>query len=533
MKHNIKRILSLLLTIVAIVSLFTMPAAAADGTDAQNNRNRGTIITSKGRIKVQVANSVWYTYPEGFEMPTVYTGEKWGYCHSLGFIHCFFRDIASRDACYNSYGVFDYGVLAEQKELKNAVSETLISDLSWDNDMTRDAFVNGQVAVTNGNTVLSMTENAFLRDDIIRNIIVVGKGVKGIEAVQADDLAYVGPNAFKQSKLETILFTKDWDGLNPIPVYHSDGYTTTVVDHITPLFTNGMAFGKEALIIDEGAFSSCDNLTTVWFEKEPAALYLGPNAFANCPKLTIHAPAGGRIEAHCKAYGINFESTGETADPQPYAGEPGGTIPLPYERYGVTELSYPNHDGFPADNSAVKPGEYIEPFTDVAADAPYAEAVRWAKENGVVNGTSATTFAPRGSLTRAQAVQIFYNQAGTPDASALRNPFADVAEGVWYTPAIKWAAENGIVHGTSATGFTPDGRLTRAQILQILYNKEGTPDVSGYANPFADVAEDAWYASAIKWAAAQGLCGDGSTYSPEQICTRAEIVQILYQMAHR
>lgn len=108
------------------------------------------------------------------------------------------------------------------------------------------------------------------------------------------------------------------------------------------------------------------------------------------------------------------------------------------------------------------------PFTDVAADAYYADAVKWAVANGVTSGTSATTFSPNDTCTRAQAVTLLYNAAGAPAVSGSVS-FADVAADAYYANAVAWAAANGVTAGTSATTFSPDDACTRGQIVRMLY----------------------------------------------------------------
>ena len=108
------------------------------------------------------------------------------------------------------------------------------------------------------------------------------------------------------------------------------------------------------------------------------------------------------------------------------------------------------------------------PFTDVAADAYYADAVKWAVANGVTSGTSATTFSPNDTCTRAQAVTLLYNAAGAPAVSDTVS-FADVAADAYYANAVAWAAANGVTAGTSATTFSPDDACTRGQIVCMLY----------------------------------------------------------------
>nr|WP_325240009.1 S-layer homology domain-containing protein [uncultured Oscillibacter sp.] len=168
-------------------------------------------------------------------------------------------------------------------------------------------------------------------------------------------------------------------------------------------------------------------------------------------------------------------------------------------------------------------------FDDVAADTYYADAVQWAVENGITVGTSATTFSPNAPCTRAQVVTFLWRAAGSPKASSS-NPFTDVASGKYYYDAVLWAVEKGITVGTSATTFSPDTVCTRAQIVTFLYRYKGSPAVSG-SNTFGDVAADAYYATAVDWAVSAGVTvGTGNnTFSPSNDCTRAQTVTFLYR----
>ena len=109
-------------------------------------------------------------------------------------------------------------------------------------------------------------------------------------------------------------------------------------------------------------------------------------------------------------------------------------------------------------------------FTDVPADAYYAVPVKWAFKNGITGGTSETTFSPNDSCTRAQVVQFLWNEAGNPEPKNAKTAFTDVAEDAWYAKAVAWAAENGITAGTSETTFSPNQTCTRAQIVTLLHN---------------------------------------------------------------
>ena len=169
-------------------------------------------------------------------------------------------------------------------------------------------------------------------------------------------------------------------------------------------------------------------------------------------------------------------------------------------------------------------------FADVATDLYYYSAVAWAVEHGITNGTSATTFSPNAVCTRAQVVTFLWRAAGSPEPVNTVMPFSDVAEGRYYYDAVLWAVENGITNGTSATTFSPDADCTRGQIVTFLWRSQGSENASGY-NPFVDVANDAYYTDAVLWAVENGITnGTGANaFSPDADCTRGQIVTFLYR----
>ena len=170
------------------------------------------------------------------------------------------------------------------------------------------------------------------------------------------------------------------------------------------------------------------------------------------------------------------------------------------------------------------------PFVDVAGDAYYAPAVEWALKNEVTDGTSDTTFSPDAGCTRGQIVTFLWRAAGCPEPAG-RSSFTDVSADVYYAKAVAWAAEQGITGGTGDGKFSPDAVCTRGQIVTFLWRAEKSPAV-GTANPFTDVEADAYYAGATNWAVENGITegtGDGTTFSPANDCTRAQIVTFLYR----
>ena len=168
-------------------------------------------------------------------------------------------------------------------------------------------------------------------------------------------------------------------------------------------------------------------------------------------------------------------------------------------------------------------------FTDVHAEDYYYDAVLWAAQEGVTGGTSATTFNPDGSCTRAQAVTFLWRAAGSPEPKTLSS-FADVPADAYYAKAVAWAVENGVAKGVSETAFAPDTSCTRAQIVTFLWRAQQSPAVGG-ENPFTDVPADAYYAQAVAWAVENGVAkGVGETaFAPNDNCTRAQIVTLIYR----
>lgn len=175
-------------------------------------------------------------------------------------------------------------------------------------------------------------------------------------------------------------------------------------------------------------------------------------------------------------------------------------------------------------------GTAQNPFVDVKEGAYYYDAVLWAVEQKITSGTSATTFSPDASCTRAQMVTFLWRAAGSPKVENGKNPFTDVKADAYYYDAVLWAVEKGVTSGTSSTTFSPDATVTRGQTVTFLYRNAGSPEVSG-TMPFTDVEADAYYAKAVQWAVQQKITTGTSetTFSPMSDCTRGQIVTFLYR----
>ena len=168
-------------------------------------------------------------------------------------------------------------------------------------------------------------------------------------------------------------------------------------------------------------------------------------------------------------------------------------------------------------------------FVDVKTGDYFYDAVQWAVGKGITNGTSADTFSPEDPCTRAQIVTFLWRAAGSPVVNYAMD-LSDVAGDAYYAEAVRWALSEGITTGTSADQFSPDATCTREQAVTFLWRAAGSPAVSG-GSAFEDVGADAYYARAVAWAAQNGVTNGISQalFGTGSDCTRAQIVTFLYR----
>ena len=168
-----------------------------------------------------------------------------------------------------------------------------------------------------------------------------------------------------------------------------------------------------------------------------------------------------------------------------------------------------------------EPDESAAPsFTDIAADAYYNQPVAWAVAQGITSGTTSTTFSPNSACTRAQIITFLWRAAGSPEPEAPC-AFTDVKTDAYYAQAVAWAAEKGMVSGST---FSPDAPCTRLMAVEFMWKQAGSPSAADAS--FSDVSSDA-----VNWAVETGVTGGttATTFSPDTTCTRAQIVTFLYR----
>ena len=169
-------------------------------------------------------------------------------------------------------------------------------------------------------------------------------------------------------------------------------------------------------------------------------------------------------------------------------------------------------------------------FSDLAPSDFCYDAVMWAVGRDITGGIGNDTFGPNLPCTRAQAVTFLWRAAGSPEPETRAMPLTDVPVGSYYYNAVLWAIENGITEGTSDTMFSPDATCSRAQIVTFLWRAGGSPATSGNS-AFTDVASDAYYAAAVIWAEKNDITGGigGGLFGSNNDCTRGQIVTFIYR----
>lgn len=245
--------------------------------------------------------------------------------------------------------------------------------------------------------------------------------------------------------------------------------------------------------IGVGAFSACSGLTEITIPDSVSSI--GQSAFDGCSSLTAVQYGGSKAQWAQ----IKIESGNEI---------------VTESDIHFTEVPEP---------------PITSPFVDVQdKESWYYAPVLWAVSHGITTGMTATQFKPDGSCTRAQAVTFLWRAAGKPEPKAETSPFSDVQDKeAWYYKAVLWAVEQKITTGATSTKFEPEGICTRGHIVTFLWRTAGRPAASG--NGFTDVKADAYYNMPVLWAVAKGITNGVSEtkFEPDSACTRGHIVTFL------
>ena len=343
--------------------------------------------------------------------------------------------------------------------------------------------------------------------------VVVSEGVTriGANAFRGKDLGgislpltlkSIGDYAFYESSLPSIMIPGKVEQIGAFAFAGCRELTSAELSKGVTSISESMFAGDRSLWklkipvtlerIEADAFLDCDNLRDV--------RYAGTCEQWEAIEIVGESPALSEAVIHCKDGDLNVKPE-ETEPPAPEETEP----PMPEEQVS---------------------------FTDVPDTAYYAQAVSWAVANGVTNGTGDNKFSPESPCTRGQIVTFLWRAAGEPKPESTKNPFKDVKKGAYYYDAVLWAVEQGITNGTGEKTFSPSAYCTRGQVVTFLYRNAGSPEIKA-KNPFGDVKAGAYFYDAVQWAVKHKITnGTGDkTFSPERTCTRGQIVTFLYRDA--
>ncbi len=365
-----------------------------------------------------------------------------------------------------------------------------------------------------GNGVISIGEYTFEKCTSLKNV-TIGTGVKSIGAYAFLDctaltsivipasVTSLGNCAFKNCTfLSSVTINGDledcsdrststWYSYGNYSVFYNTG---TNVDSFTVTFGSGVSRIPAYLFATGGEKSEntyC-HVDTVYIRN--ATTEIGKSAFYNCYDLTsIHYQ--GTQSMWNNISGLEDSAIGDG-------------VSIVYENVSFQDVR---------DNSVY-----------------YYTPVYWAYDEGITAGTTATTFSPSQGCTRAQFVTFLWRLAGEPEPTSSANPFTDVTNtSASYYKAVLWAVEQGVTKGTSATTFSPSQTITRAQAVTFLYRYAGEPAVSA-SSSFTDVTNtSASYYKAVIWAVEKGITNGttSTTFSPSNPCTRGQMVAFLYRYA--
>ncbi len=289
---------------------------------------------------------------------------------------------------------------------------------------------------------------------------------------------------------------------------------------------------NELTEVTDRAFAGCTSLQRIDYPAGVVRLGIGVhrnNKSLTC--VTFATPAGTKISmerSEIDNKGVTVLYSNEDTGVKAYAIENS----LDWQLIG----SQPEDTWVPGQDVPSQPDKPDIPdipvtpkFTDIKKGDFFYDAVQWAVEKGVTSGTTVTTFSPGNPCDRGQIVTFLWRANGSPNPTSTLNPFVDVKSGDYYYKAVLWAVENNITSGTDATHFSPKTPCNRGQAVTFLWRANGRP--AGTGKSFADVKSGQFYTDAVKWAVGKNITSGTSstTFSPNQSCTRGQIVTFLYR----
>lgn len=296
-------------------------------------------------------------------------------------------------------------------------------------------------------------------------------------------------------------------------------YGNNFIGGILGNFYSGLIYGTSEYYLEENYVAYCYNVGTITSTTNYYGGITGAQSkytIDQCYYLNSSAPKG---------VGIDYDNTGNTTSMDAASMKKSSFVTKLNEIDTFFAADNKNiNNGYP-----ILINVYPAMFDDIPVDTYYTDAVLWALFNGITTGIDETSFGPESPCTRAQFVTFLWRTAGCPEPKTTTCDFTDCDPSQYYYPAVLWAVENGVTNGTSATTFEPDKTVNRAEVITFLWKYDGKPAAQG-SDPFTDISDE-WYAEAVTWGYNNGLAKgiSDTTYGPLQNCTRAQTVTFLYR----
>lgn len=429
-----------------------------------------------------------------------------------------------------------------------------------------DSFTMTATGAAEGSTVsYESSDTNVATVDNTGKVTIVGTGHATITATAAETKDYVSANAaytLTVARAELTITAKDQSAYvgDAAPELGADSYTVTGLVKGESL-TTALTILPTVRYVDENGQQMEPDMTKAG---ETVIRASGAEASGNYVivaftdgKLTVSArpSSGGGGGSSTPSYPVSTPSKGGNGSVSSNAknAASGSTVTItvkPDSGYQLETLAVTDHRGnalkltdqgngtytftMPSGQVDVKAtftqaADETSPFDDVSKDDYYYDAVKWAADSGITGGVGGSLFGSDQSCTRAQIVTFLWRAAGSPEPKGAAN-MTDVPQDAYYAKAVAWAMENGITSGTGADRFSPHAACTRAQGMTFLF-RSSKASASGTL-AFQDVAADAYYAQAVKWAADNGITSGigGGLFGPDNGCTRAQIVTFLWKL---
>ncbi len=453
---------------------------------------------------------------------------------------------------------------------KYTVTNKLLQDFKFTDSKLSKTYGDEPFTVTatgaaEGSTVSYTSDKTSVATvDSDGHVTIVGAGHATITATAAETKDYVSANAaytLTVARAELTITAKDQSAYigDKVPELGADSYTVTGLvkgESLTTALTilptvryvdeNGqqvkpdMTKAGETAIRASGAVAS-DNYSITYADGKltvstrPSSGGGGGSSTPSYPVSTPSKGGNGSVSSNAKnaASGSTVTITvkpdsGYQLETLTVTDRKGNALKLTDQGNGTYTFTMPSGQ-VDVKATFTQAADETSPFDDVSKDDYYYDAVKWAADSGITGGVGGSLFGSDQSCTRAQIITFLWRAAGSPEPKGAAN-MTDVPQDAYYAKAVAWAMENGIASGTGADRFSPHASCTRAQGMTFLFRSSkasasGTP-------AFQDVAADAYYAQAVKWAADSGITSGigGGLFGPDSGCTRAQIVTFLWRL---